>query len=107
MEGSFGDGMYLKLLRPVMAGIYPCTVTEVKSKGQKEQRIADVLEPVMGSHELVPNEAVVGGATGSPQPSVSERHVAHQSVRSVGYDHRGIPGEPIGDRAHQASFVQP
>ncbi|MEX5586884.1 hypothetical protein ABFV45_05350 [Pseudomonas urmiensis] len=51
--------MYLKLFGPVMARIHPCTITEVKSKGQKEQRIADVLEPVMGSHKLVLNEAVV------------------------------------------------
>jgi hypothetical protein len=41
------------------SSIHPCTITEVKSKGQKEQRIADVLEPVMGSHKLVINEAVV------------------------------------------------
>ncbi|WP_087502332.1 phage terminase large subunit [Pseudomonas sp. SID14000] len=59
IEGNFGDGMYLKLFGPVMARIHPCTITEVKSKGQKEQRIADVLEPVMGSHKLVLNEAVV------------------------------------------------
>lgn len=59
IEGNFGDGMYLKLFSPVMAKIHPCTITEVKSKGQKEQRIADVLEPVMGSHKLVLNEAVV------------------------------------------------
>ncbi|WP_085589378.1 phage terminase large subunit [Pseudomonas sp. B14(2017)] len=59
IEGNFGDGMYLKLFSPVMTRVWPCTITEVKSKGQKEQRIADVLEPVLGSHKLVVNEQVV------------------------------------------------
>ncbi|WYW04249.1 terminase large subunit [Pseudomonas phage vB_PpuP-Kallioja] len=53
IEGNFGDGMYLKLIAPVMQATWPCAVTEVKSKGQKELRICDVLEPVLGSHKLV------------------------------------------------------
>lgn len=59
IEGNFGDGMYVKLFSPVMSKTHPCTVTEVKSKGQKELRIADVLEPVLGSHKLVVQEAVI------------------------------------------------
>lgn len=59
IEGNFGDGMYLKLFSPVMAKVHRCTITEVKSKGQKELRIADVLEPVMGSHKLVVQESVI------------------------------------------------
>lgn len=59
IEGNFGDGMYLKLFSPVMTKIHRCTITEVKSKGQKEQRIADVLEPVLGSHKLVVQESVI------------------------------------------------
>jgi len=59
IEGNFGDGMYLKLFSPVMTKVHRCTITEVKSKGQKELRIADVLEPVLGSHKLVVQEAVI------------------------------------------------
>lgn len=59
IEGNFGDGMYLKLFSPVMTKTHRCAITEVKSKGQKELRIADVLEPVMGSHKLVVQEAVI------------------------------------------------
>lgn len=59
VEGNFGDGMYVKLLAPVVAATYPCAVTEVKSKGQKEMRICDVLEPVLGSHKLVIQEALI------------------------------------------------
>ena len=59
IEGNFGDGMYLELFKPVAARIHPAGVTEVKSKGQKELRICDVLEPIMGSHRLIVNAAAI------------------------------------------------
>lgn len=59
IEGNFGDGMYLELFKPVAARIHPAAVTEVKSKGQKELRICDVLEPIMGSHRLVVNSSTI------------------------------------------------
>lgn len=59
IEGNFGDGMYLELFKPVAARIHPAAVTEVKSKGQKELRICDVLEPIMGSHRLIINAAAI------------------------------------------------
>lgn len=33
-----------------------CAVHEVRSSGQKEKRIADTLEPLMGSHRLIIND---------------------------------------------------
>lgn len=59
IEGNFGDGMYLELFKPVAARIHPAAVTEVKSKGQKELRICDVLEPIMGSHRLIVNSSTI------------------------------------------------
>lgn len=59
IEGNFGDGMYTKLFSPVMTRIHRCTITEIKSKGQKEVRICDVLEPVLGSHKLIVSDAVI------------------------------------------------
>ncbi|MBH3442913.1 phage terminase large subunit [Pseudomonas moraviensis] len=59
IEGNFGDGMYVKLFSPVMTRTHRCAITEVKSKGQKELRICDVLEPVLGSHKLVVMEDVI------------------------------------------------
>lgn len=59
IEGNFGDGMYLELFKPVAARIHMAAVTEVKSKGQKELRICDVLEPIMGSHRLIVNSSTI------------------------------------------------
>lgn len=56
IEGNFGDGMFTELLKPVLLAKHRCAVCEVSSKGQKEKRIADVLEPLMMSHKLVINE---------------------------------------------------
>lgn len=48
------DGMYLKLFEPVLRKTYKeCGTKEVKSTGQKEVRIIDTLEPVLGSHKMI------------------------------------------------------
>lgn len=59
IEANFGDGMYTELIKPVLGRIYPCTVEEVKHSTQKERRIIDTLEPVMNTHRLVVDKAVV------------------------------------------------
>jgi hypothetical protein len=60
VEPNFGDGMFISLLKPVFAGIYPCTILESeRSNAQKERRIIDTLEPVMSSHRLVVNAELV------------------------------------------------
>lgn len=59
IEGNFGDGMYLKLFTPILLKHWNCEVVEVTSKGQKEIRICDVLEPVMATHRLVIEEQVI------------------------------------------------
>ena len=53
IEGNFGDGMYLKLFEPVLFKHHRAALTEVKSKGQKEVRIIDTLEPVISNHKLI------------------------------------------------------
>ena len=53
VEGNFGDGMYCKLLQPILLSRHKASIEEVKSKGQKELRIIDTLEPVVTNHKLV------------------------------------------------------
>jgi len=53
VEDNFGDGMFARLLAPVMNAIYPCTIEDSHSSGQKERRIIDTLEPLMNQHRLV------------------------------------------------------
>jgi hypothetical protein len=53
VEANFGDGMYTKLLTPVMSRFHKCIIEEVKHSTQKEMRIIDTLEPVMSTHRLI------------------------------------------------------
>jgi hypothetical protein len=59
VEPNFGDGMFSKLLQPVVHRVHQCRIEEVKSKGQKEARIIDTLEPVMMQHKLVVDPRVI------------------------------------------------
>lgn len=98
IESNFGDGMYLKLFSPVLSRAWKCNLSEVRSKGQKEVRIADVLEPLLGAHKLVVyapailhdyNTAV--NADGTHDPSVSLFHQMTRLTRekgSLGHDDR-------------------
>ena len=53
-EDNFGGGMFTQLFKPYLYRYHKCEVVEeYRSKGQKEQRICDVLEPVLGAHRLV------------------------------------------------------
>lgn len=53
-EPNFGDGMFNKILSPVLQRIYPVKLSETpRSSSQKEQRIVDTLEPVLNGHRLV------------------------------------------------------
>ena len=53
IESNFGDGMYTRLITPVLSRIYPCTTEDFRSSKQKELRIIDTLEPVLNGHKLV------------------------------------------------------
>lgn len=53
VEDNWGDGMYRKLLTPILAKMHPCNLEGVKVKGQKEKRIIGALEPLMKQHRLI------------------------------------------------------
>lgn len=62
-ESNYGDGMFTKLLEPVLRKVYPCSIDEEKSGNQqKEHRIIDVLAPVVQQHRLVVNRSVIQSA---------------------------------------------
>jgi Holliday junction resolvasome RuvABC endonuclease subunit len=59
VESNFGDGMFIKLLQPVLGKIHPVLIEEVRHSKQKERRIIDTLEPVMMRHKLVMDPKVI------------------------------------------------
>jgi hypothetical protein len=59
IEANFGDGMFTQLFQPVLFRHHKCKVEEVKHSIQKERRIIDTLEPVMGRHRLIVDKDVL------------------------------------------------
>ncbi len=59
VESNFGDGLFTKILAPVMANINgPTDIKDVRVQGQKEQRIIDTIQPLTFSHRLIFNTKV-------------------------------------------------
>lgn len=58
-EQNFGDGMFDRLLEPVVNRIRPCRVEGIRVHGQKELRIIGALRPTLKSHRIVMSKEVV------------------------------------------------
>lgn len=59
VESNFGDSMFTKMLERAFAEMgLKVAVTSIPSKGQKELRILETLEPAMASHRVVIDEMV-------------------------------------------------
>ncbi|MCF4098602.1 phage terminase large subunit [Maritalea mediterranea] len=83
IESNFGDGMFGKLLEPVLRrNDVNAEIVEVRSNTMKEMRILDVLEPVISQHRLIVD------------PSVIEE------------DHKSIQKYETSIRSHKSLFYQ-
>lgn len=59
LEKNFGGGIFTKLFELVVAKIHPCNMYDVTSKGQKEIRIINAVEPLSSNHKFVINYEIV------------------------------------------------
>jgi len=72
VESNFGDGMYVKLLTPILNRIHQVAIEEVRHSTQKELRMIDTLEPVMMQHRLIVDEKLIKEDYDSaPEPAYS------------------------------------
>lgn len=59
-ESNYGDGMFGKILQPVIAqNCGPVAIEEYRVSGSKEGRIVTTLEPIMAQHRLVMDTEVI------------------------------------------------
>ncbi len=79
VEDNFGDGMFVELIKPYFrqAG-YPVTIEGIRSSKSKEQRIIDVLEPVVNQHRLVVSRKVIQQDFDSTRDLPPEKALAYQ-----------------------------
>ncbi len=78
IESNFGDGMFMQLLKPVMAKVHPVTMEEIHHHKQKEQRLIDTLEPVLNQHRLIVDRKLVEQDYQSTQELASEQSLKYQ-----------------------------
>ncbi len=77
-ESNFGDGMFTALFTPILGKYHPCEIEEVRHSTQKERRIIDTLEPVMSSHSLIVDRAVIEKDYQSTQDMPHEKALKYQ-----------------------------
>jgi len=78
IEDNFGDGMFAALLKPYLQRIYPCTIEDYHSTGQKELRIIDILEPVMNQHRLVIDRKMIDADYRSVDDIAQDQKLSYQ-----------------------------
>lgn len=60
VENNYGNGAHLAMLKPLFEKHYPqCRLEAVQESGQKELRIIDTLEPLLGQHRLIVSQSAV------------------------------------------------
>lgn len=74
-ESNFGDGMFNQLITPIFRREYPVTLEEVRHHTQKEKRIIDTLEPLLGGHKLVIDPTVIENDYKTAQSYPAEKHL--------------------------------
>ena len=78
VESNFGDGMFSRLLAPVLHRIYPCTIEEVRSVKMKEGRILETLEPVLATNRMVVHPRVIESDMTNRPDETAERQRARR-----------------------------
>jgi hypothetical protein len=74
-ESNFGDGMFNQLITPIFTREYPVSLEEVRHHTQKEKRIIDTLEPLLGGHKLVIDPTVIENDYKTTQSYPPEKHL--------------------------------
>lgn len=59
VEKNFGNGALMQTWKPMLLREHNCTIEEPWESGQKELRIIDILEPIIGSNRLIVDDKLV------------------------------------------------
>lgn len=86
VEPNFGDGMFNKLLAPVLNTVWPCEIIDTeRSNAQKEKRIIDCMEPILNQHRLVVDKGLIKrdheSTLGRPAEQINRFRLFYQMTR--------------------------
>lgn len=77
IEKNFGNGALSQVWTPTLLKKHKCEIEDVWESGQKELRIIDTLEPVIGTHRLIVDERLILQDWKSVQGYPAERRASY------------------------------
>jgi len=83
IEKNYGNGALSNVWQPILFKKHPCTIDDVWESGQKELRIIDTLEPVIGSGRLIVEESLIEKDWKSVQKYPAERRASYSVFNQI------------------------
>ena len=83
IEKNYGSGALSNVLQPVLFKKHLCEVEDVWESGQKELRIIDTLEPVIGSGRLIIDESLIASEWAACQKYPAERRASYSLLSQM------------------------
>jgi hypothetical protein len=77
IEKNFGNGAFTNILTPVLHKEHKCGIEEVWETGQKELRIIDILEPIIGRNALIVDKDLIARDWASVQKYPTETRATY------------------------------
>ncbi len=77
IEKNYGNGALSSVWQPILLRAHACNIEDVWESGQKELRIIDTLEPIIGSGRMIVEEALIEQDWASVQKYPAERRASY------------------------------
>jgi hypothetical protein len=83
IEKNYGSGALSNVLQPILFKKHLCEIEDVWESGQKELRIIDTLEPVVGSGRLIMEESLIASEWHACQKYPAERRASYSLLSQM------------------------
>jgi len=83
IEKNYGSGALSNVLQPILFKKHLCEVEDIWESGQKELRIIDTLEPVIGSGRLIMEESLIESEWQACQKYPAERRASYSLLSQM------------------------
>ncbi len=77
IEKNYGNGALSSVWQPILLRAHACNIEDVWESGQKELRIIDTLEPIIGSGRMIVEESLIEQDWASVQKYPAERRASY------------------------------
>jgi hypothetical protein len=83
IEKNYGNGALSSVWQPVLFKKHLCTIEDVWESGQKELRIIDTMEPIIGSGRFIVDEDLIEAEWESTQMYPAERRASYSVMHQI------------------------